>query len=151
MKILNLSIVTQVLNEEGEQLIKKANSKSSKKTSNGLTAEWFSEQGLEPPQELLDEEIERDEDGSIILDEKHLDYEETFCALPIKNIDSWYEHEDIGTIVNMKSGLFFHVFQMVDEITDMIEYLETPFFIKWWIELKILYRRLTNKNNNLIQ
>lgn len=146
MKILNLSVVTQVINQEGEELLQKASNKEEKTVGEGLTAEWFKEQNLEVPKELLDEEIERDEEGRVILDEKHLDYEETFCALPIKNIDSWYEHENIGTIINMKSGLFYHVFEEVDEITDMIEYLETPFFVKWWVELKILYRKLTNKN-----
>ena len=146
MKILNLSIVTQVVNKEGEELLQRATSNKPKTVGKGLTKDWFVDQNLEIPQELLEDEIERDENGLVILDDKHLEYEETFCAIPIKNIDSWFEHEDIGTTVNMKSGNWFHVYEMVDEITDMIEYLQTPQYKKYWIELKILFRELTNKN-----
>ena len=147
MKILNLSIVTQVVNKEGEELLQRATSNKPKTVGKGLTKDWFVDQNLEIPQELLEDEIERDENGLVILDDKHLEYEETFCAIPIKNIDSWFEHEDIGTTVNMKSGNWFHTYESVDEITDMIEYLQTPQYKKYWIELKILFRELTNKNN----
>lgn len=147
MKIINLSIVTQVVNEEGEKILKRATSNKPKTVGEGLTKEWFEDQNIEVPKELLEDDIERDEDGRVILDEEHLDYEETFCAIPIKNIDSWMEHEDIGTMVYMKSSMFYHVFEEVDEITDYINYLNTPQYKKWWVELKILYRRLTNKNN----
>lgn len=146
MKIINLSIVTQVVNEEGEKILQRATSNKPKTVGEGLTKEWFIDQNIEVPKELLEDEIERDENGLVILDDKHLEYEETFCAIPIKNIDSWFEHENIGTIVNTNSGNWFHVFEEVDEITDYINYLNTPQYKKWWVELKILYRRLTNKN-----
>lgn len=149
MKIINLSVVTQVVNKEGEELLEKASTESNKpKTYGGKPLEWWEDMGLPIPE--LDEEfddIERDENGLVILDDKHLDYEGTSCAIPIKNIDSWMEHEDIGTMLYMKSGMFYHIFEEVDEITDYIQYLETPQYKKWWIELKILYKKLTNKNN----
>lgn len=144
-KILHLSIVTQIVNEEGKKLLEKASTNQTKK-GESLTLDDYDRLGLKPPKELLEDDIERDEDGRVILDEEHLDYEETFCAIPIKNIDSWMEHENIGTIVYMKSSMVYHVFEEVDEITDYINYLNTPQYKKWWVELKILYRRLTNKN-----
>lgn len=110
-----------------------------------MTKNWFEEQNLAVPEELLDENIERDEEGRIILDEKHLDYDETLCSLPLKNICSYVEHEEIGTVVYMKSGTYYHVYELVNEIDDYIEYLTTPWYKKQWVSLKILFRRITNK------
>lgn len=145
MKLLHLSVVTQVVNEKGEELLEKASSKKPKEVG-GLNREWFEEQGLKPPKEFEDDEIERDEDGAVILDEDvHLNYESTQATLPLKNIDSWVESSEIGTIVYMKSGVFYNVYETVDEIDDYVNFLNLGKLESVWIDIKIFFRRIKYK------
>nr|DAI89584.1 MAG TPA: hypothetical protein [Caudoviricetes sp.] len=148
MKKLYLNVVTQVVNEEGEELLERASGKKPKDVG-GLTREWFTEQGLKPPSDLEDD-IERDEDGAVFLDEKHLNYEALAVTIPLKNIDSWIEDSDIGSIIYMKSGLFYHVYETTEEIDDYVNYVcltrlqELRINIKIWFE-NIFSQKKENK------
>jgi len=134
----------QVVNEEGQTLIDRATNKSQKEV-NGLTKEWFQEQSLKPPKELEDEEIERDEEGRILLDDKHLDYESLSVGIPLKNINSWVEHSDMGCIVNTKCGNSYHVYEEFDEIDDYIDFLNLTWFGRFKISVSSFFARFKNK------
>lgn len=140
MKKLYLNVVTQVVNEEGEELLERASGKK-KKDVGGLTREWFEEQNLRVPDDL-DDDIERDEDGAVFLDEKHLNYEALSVTLPLKNIDSWVEDSDIGSIVYMKSGLFYHVYETTEEIDDYVNFVCLSKFQNFLIDFKFFWRKL---------
>ena len=63
MQKLHLNVVTQVVNEKGEEFIERATNRKPKNIG-GLTREWFEEQNLTPPEELNDD-IEVYEDGYV--------------------------------------------------------------------------------------
>ncbi len=146
MKLLHLSVVTQVINEEGEELLERASGKKEKEVG-GLTKVWFEEQGLKVPEELQEDDIERDEDGAVYLDEKHLNYEAMSVTVPLKNICSYVEGQELGTMIYMKSGLFYHVYETVEEVDDYIEYLTTSDLKAFYISVKLFFRRIKWKVN----
>jgi hypothetical protein len=144
MKLLHLNVVTQVVNEKGEELLEKASNKKPKEVD-GLTKEWFTEQGLKPPKELDDDDIERDEDGAIFLEDEHLNYEAISVTIPLKNIDSWVEDSDIGSVVYMKAGMFYNVYETVEEIDDYVLFLNLGKLQSLWIDVKIFFRKIKLK------
>jgi len=147
MKKLYLNVVTQVVNEEGEELLERASGKKSKDVG-GLTREWFEEQGLKVPKDL-DDDIERDEDGAVFLDEKHLNYESLSVTIPLKNIDSWVEDSEIGSIVYMKSGLFYHVYETTEEIDDYVDYICLTKLKELWINIKIWFENIFSRKKKI--
>lgn len=144
MKKMYLSCVMQVVNEEGEALIDRA---TKPKEKNGLTREWFEEQNLKVPEDLEDDEIERDEDGRIILDDKHLSYDSLAIAIPIKNIESYVEHSDMGTLINMKSGMLYHVYEEFEEVDEYHDFLNRNFWEVTRDSIKYLFRRKNKQLN----
>lgn len=138
MKKLHLSVITTVINEEGE---KKLKGHKEKRSDAGLTAEDYDRLGIKPPKGF---ELEEDSDV-VELEDTDIDYDSVSGTLPLKNIDCYIEDVEIGTIVYMKSGLHIHVFETCEDIDDYIEYLEASPLKLWWITQKIRIQQLINK------
>ena len=149
MQKLHLNVVTQVVNEKGEEFIERATNRKPKNIG-GLTREWFEEQNLTPPEELNDD-IEVYEDGSVILDDEHINYEALMATIPLENIDSWIESAEIGSMIYMKSGMFYHVYETVEELDDYVNYLSLSSFEKWWIGFKIAFSNFFRRKQKITE
>lgn len=146
MKILHLSVITKVPNEEGEKLIEKAVTRlKPKKDEEGLSRRWFEEQGLRVPKHLEEDDIEMDDNGTITLQEEHMQTIIIEASVPLKNVDIYVESVDEGSILYTKSGQYYNVAEEVWEIDNYIEMLNMGWWEKEWIILKEKFRRLKNK------
>jgi len=146
MQILNLTAISTVPNEEGEALIDKAMKPTKKdKDPNKLSKEWFREQGLVPPDDAEDDEPSLDEDGMIHLKEEHLQEIALDLSIPLKNIDSYVESSDHGTLIYTKSGIQYHVVEETFEIDSYIEYITMGWFKRNKILFFNFFRRIKYK------
>lgn len=138
MKKLHLSVITTVINEEGE---KKLKNNEIKRSDAGLTADDYDRLGIKPPKGF-----ELQEDSNVVeLEETDIDYDSVPGTFPLKNIECYIEDVEIGTVVYMKSGLHAHVFETCEEIDSYIEYLQTSPLKIWWARQKIKIEKLANK------
>ena len=70
-------------------------------------------------------------------------------TIPLENIDSWVESSEIGSMVYMKSGMFYHVYETVEELDDYVEYILLSDFNKWWIRFKISVSNFFRRKNKI--
>jgi hypothetical protein len=142
MKKIFLTVVHQVVNEKGEALIEKAMNTDNREQ--GLPRSWYTEQNLRPPKDL-EEGVELDEDGAVILDEEHLEYDSLKCTVIAKNIDSYTEAAEIGSVVYTRTGLSYHVYETIEEIDyQLMGKLE---LLK--IRITLLWNKLTKKSKGI--
>lgn len=135
MKRIHLTVVTKSLNEEGEKLVDRVTNRDTE----DLPREWYIEQNLRPPKDL--DEVEIDEEGSIILDEKYLESGYKSLTINLKEIESYFENEDGTTTLYCRSGLFYQVYETVTHINAYIDYLEIK---QWKILLQLKLKDIWN-------
>lgn len=138
MKILNLTAIHTVPNEDGQALINRATQTDNKdKDPNSLPKSWYRDQGLRPPDDAEDDEPEIDEDGMIQLKEEHLEDIALDLSIPLNNIDSYVEYANGGTLIYTKNGTQYHVVEETFEIDSYIEWIT----MSWFEKRKALFLR----------
>ena len=132
MKTLYLTGITTQPNASGQSKIDRANGKKTDNESEGMPKSWYIENGLRPPADAEDDEIERDDYGSILLDPEDVDEVGIPISLPLKNYAGAEGCTDGTSIVYSSFGYQFSVFEDIEEINDYVNYLSSS-----WIERKL--------------
>lgn len=168
MKVMFLTSILLVPNNEGEAKIEKVISKKrgsgEPRDSNGNTAEWYRDMNLRVPKELLDLEEDEDnidEDGNIFLQEHEMEYDFVDSLLVLSEFQSCVDNQRIGSVVYLKDGSEMHVEETAEEILYYIGYLTRPwnvrladYFKNLWFKLKhfrrkkVDYKEILNRKEN---
>lgn len=136
-KIIILSLVIAVPNENGEEKLKNLD-----KPSEGLTLQQYDNLGIPPPKHLLEKE-----DG-VFLEDDDLEFGELDIAFKIKDIYSWEEDMELGSNVKLSNGDVHHVWQSFEEIADYIAYMEFTKLQKWIFKIKNKLKTIKKKKND---
>ena len=128
MKVIYLNALLTVPTEEAEERIQKNKGSTTIKDGHTPSRQWFIEQGLTPPKDAKNEEIERDEYGNIILDDHEIEEVPVPLSIPLNNLGSWVADIDGGSVVYTKSNIAYNVIEDVYEIDTYIEYIT----MSWW-------------------
>lgn len=156
MKILYLTGITTQPNSKGQSKIDRANGKKSEKENDTMPKSWFIENGLRPPPDAEDDEIERDDYGSVLLDPEDVDEVGIPISLPLKYYAGAEGCTDGTSIVYSTFAYQFSVFEDIEEINDYVNYLSSPWHVRKWAEIKIDWLNFKRKigltkikNNNI--
>jgi hypothetical protein len=134
MKMIYLNALITTPHEAGEEKIQKASNRDEHNID-------YNSLGIRPPKG----EIERDEDGNVILDDEDFETIPLPLSIPVKNLGSWVALLDGGTRVYTTSNVAYDV---IEEVWDIDAYMEM-ISMSWWEKQKILFqsffRRIKNK------
>lgn len=125
MNIKNYIFFTEVktiLNEAGEKRVKEATSTGEPTDENGFTLEWYEENNLRPPSELLNfKKPEIDEDGFMTLSKDELTYDFSVTFLDMTNFFRAVEADEFGTILEFNDDLSYWVEEDIFEVYARIQ------------------------------
>lgn len=134
MKMIYLNALMSVPNAIGKEKIQKATNKDEPKIN-------YHSLGIAPPKD----EVERDEDGNIILEEEDMDLIPVPVTIPLSNLGSWVGSLDGGSQVYTKSNIVYNVKEECWEIDSVIEYITMSWIEKKYLYLKSVFRQIKNK------
>ena len=134
MKMIYLNALVSVPNAIGEEKIQKATNKDEPKIN-------YHSLGLTPPKD----EVERDEDGNIILEEEDMDLIPVPVTIPLNNLGSWVGMLDGGSRVYTKSNIAYDVIEECWEIDSVVEYTTMSWIEKKYLSFQSFFRQIKNK------
>ena len=134
MKLIYLNAIITTPNENGLEKIEKSKEKDNSEIN-------YHSLGIRPPKG----DVERDEDGNIILDEEDFEDVTVPVTIPIKNLVSWVADLDGGTRVYTKNGVAYDVIEEFSEIDAYIELLSMSFLNKQLAFFQSFLRQIKNK------
>lgn len=147
MKILYLTGISTVPSEAGEEKIARANGQT--KEQGGMSKSWYLENNLRPPDDVEDE-IETDELGRVILKESDLEEVNVDIAIPLHLFAGCEDLVDGTTLVYTTYGYQFTVEETVDEITSYVNYLSMSWWDNFKVNTRIFFNNLfSHKNKNI--
>ena len=160
MKIIYLNAIVQLPTAEAEERIQNA-TKGNKQVKDGHTPsrQWFLEQNLTPPKDAVDDEIEYDDYGNVLLDESDFEEVPVPVSIPLDNLGSWVANVNGGSTIYTKSNLSYDVVEEIWEVGTMVEYLSMSWIEKQFLLFKSFFaelkwklskenKQLENINNN---
>lgn len=144
-KYLYLTVVTIIPTEQGQAKIKKAESNTEKRDINGNNLEWYADQNLRPPKELLEnDEPEIDEDGQIELTKGEFEYDFHDCLVEASKIVLVLDDTEIGSYVYVEGDFKVRVAETAEEINALLWFMNrsrTERFKDWWDDFKNKFKR----------
>ena len=110
------SEVITILSEKGEEKVKQATSNVESEDENGLTLDWYKENNLRPPKDLVQNESVVSKDGFMKLEEGEYTYDFKNRFIDITDLVSAVEGNEFGTILEFKDGTDYFVEEDIFEV-----------------------------------
>lgn len=150
-KYIFITEIITILSEKGEEKLSKANSNIEIKDDNGFSLEWYTENNLRPPKDLLENQnSEISEDGYMKLNEDEFTYDFKNRFIDITNFTTAVEADEFGTILEFSDGRDYWIEEDIFEIYDRIHVSQMNRFEKIskfiYQFLGEILRKLKNKN-----
>lgn len=149
MSIKNYIFFTEVitiLNEAGEKKVKEATSSEELTDENGFTLEWYEENNLRPPSELLNsKKSEIDEDGFMELSSDEFTYDFQNRFIDITDFLTAVEADEFGTLIQFNSGREYWVEEDLFEVYARIYLSKMNWFERFKESVFNFFREIKNK------
>ena len=120
MKRVNYVFFTEVitiLSEKGEEKLSKVNSNVETKDENGFSLEWYKENNLRSPKDLVEDEGSMvDEDGYMQLEDGEFTYDFKNRFLDMSDFFTAVEADEFGTIIEFNNGMTYWVDEDLFEV-----------------------------------
>lgn len=145
-KCIFLTGVSTVANEKG---LKKIEELKNGDSEEGLPRSWYTDQGLRPPKDAIEEGI--DEDGFVELAEDEVEYVHTDIILERSDFSSAEDgvNEELTTVIT-KSAVIYKVLEDTNDIFEQLYILDSNIFERIWDDIKWRVKRFNNKEKDLI-
>lgn len=151
-KCIFITEVITILNEAGEKRVKEATSAEEPTDENGFTLEWYEENNLRPPSDLLkSKKSEIDSEGfmNISADELTYDFQNRF--IDITDLLTVVEADEFGTIIQFNNGMEYWCEEDIFEMYARIYVTQMSWFERVKESVSTFFGalkdKLTNKNN----
>ena len=133
--ILYLTGLAEQPNKEGQEKLKNAN-------DDKLPQINYESLGIRAPKG----EVERDEYGSVILDDEDFEYVETECTISLNSYLGCVDDLEFGSRVYTTSGVAFRILETCEEVTSYIEFVQMNWFERNFSVFKSFLREIVTKN-----
>lgn len=130
-KILYLTGIAERPNQKGQEKLQKA-------IDTELPKIDYEALGLRAPKG----EIERDEQGNILLDDDEFEYVEVECSISLNQYLGCVDDLEFGSRVYTTSGIAFRVLESCDEVTSYIEFISRNLFERLRDSVLFFFRRI---------
>jgi|TARA_R110000782_G_scaffold267770_1_gene363500 hypothetical protein len=140
MKLIYLSAIVTTPNKNGLEKLEQAKEQGEHQIN-------YSSLGIRPPKG----DVERDEDGNILLDEEDFEEITVPVTIPIKNLVSWVADVDGGTRVYTSNGVAYDVEEEYWQIDAFIETITMSKLKFNYLLLKSLIKRITGRPENKVK
>lgn len=128
-KCIFITEVITILNEAGEKKLKEATSAEELTDENGFTLEWYEENNLRPPSDLLkSKKSEIDSEGFMHLSPDELTYDFQNRFIDITDLLTVVEADEFGTIIQFNNGLEYWAEEDIFEIYARIYVTQMSWF-----------------------
>lgn len=145
-KCIFLTGVSTIANEKG---LKKIEDLKNGDSEEGLPKSWYTDQGLKPPKDAIEEGI--DDEGFVELSDDEVEHVHTDIILERSDFSSAEDgvNEELTTVIT-KSAVIYKVLEDTNYIFEQLYILDQNIFEKWYDEIKWRVKRLFNKEKDLI-
>ena len=154
MKRVNYVFFTEVitiLSEKGEEKLSKVNSNVETKDENGFSLEWYKENNLRPPKDLVEDEGSMvDEDGYMQLEDGEFTYDFQNRFIDMSDFFTAVEADEFGTIIEFNNGMTYWAEEDLFEIYARIYVSRMNWFERFKESVSHLFgaikKKLTKEN-----